>query len=108
MTRRTIQTAPRSAAVMPGGSAGLIVEYTLTAGTTNIASPSAPTSGQALTVFLTQDATGGRQITWAAAYKMAGVDIDTTPSTVSVFSFVGRSSGTNWWLAAAPATGITP
>jgi hypothetical protein len=67
----------------------------------------APVEPAILIVVLTQDATGGRQITWSTDFKLATVEIDTTPDTVSIFSFVARADG-KWWMVGTPITGQTP
>ncbi len=96
-----------------GGSATVpIEEWLLTTATTAITPLTVPTVGALLILVITQDATGGRQITWGPTVKWAGVDIDTTATTVSVFHFFGRtdpsSSTVKWSLLSAPLTGQTP
>ena len=83
---------------------GLVSSITLTGTTTEITSPQTPVGGQSLTVIITQDGTGGRQITWSSAFQATVVDIDTTASTVSIFRFTG--SGGKWVLDSY-RTGVT-
>jgi hypothetical protein len=49
--------------------------------------------GQRLTVWLTQDGTGGRTVSFGTAYKTTGA-VDTTASKTSAITFV--YDGTNW------------
>lgn len=96
------------------GSTGVVTieEFTLNTATTVVTPASIPSTGALLRVILTQDATGGRQITWAANVKWARIDIDTTALTVSVFEFMGRvdpaTSTVLWFACGIPLTGETP
>lgn len=88
-----------------GGSGSTsIQEVTLTTSTTNIMPTVVPTVGALLTVVITEDGTGNRQITWQPApggFKGVTVDdIDTRASKINIYLFVGRSDG-NWWLIAS-------
>ena len=89
------------------GSPSYVTEYTLTDPTTLITTAILPASGDQMTVVITQDATGGRQITWDTMFKMATVEIDTTADTISIFSFIGLSD-TNWYCTGIPMTGGVP
>jgi hypothetical protein len=102
-----IQAGPRNGVGL--GALGYVSDYTLITSTTNITSPIAsPISGETLTVFVTQDATGGRQITWSTAFKLAPVLPDNLlPLSVAVFRFVARSDG-KWWLVGDPMVEMIP
>ncbi len=80
------------------------VSLTLTAASTAIPFLPIARDDARLTVFLAQDATGGRAITWAAGFNNAPVAIDGTPSTLSVVGFVGRNS--LWYFDGSFATGL--
>lgn len=87
-----------------GASGSYLAEYSLTVATTNIASPTAsPAVGDVLTVVMTQDATGGRLITWDAgppSFNLVTVnDLDERANWVTVANFRCLADG-NWWLAA--------
>jgi len=86
---------------------------TLSAATTVISQASATVENQILFIFLTQDATGGRQITWDTNLKWAPVDIAPIASSVSLFQFVSRvdpadSGAINWFYVPLVLTGHTP
>jgi hypothetical protein len=88
------------------GGAIYLADYTLTAASTEIVSPlSSPAAGAVLAVYLTQDATGGRAITWSADFVGPTTEIATGAGEISVFQFVARSDG-NWWLSALPILGV--
>lgn len=94
------------AAVSPARQPGTIVQnVSLSSSLTTIEPSETAVDGMSLTVFIEQDATGGRQVTWSSDFKLATVDIDTTPSTVSVFRFTGRSDK-KWWLDSMPLLGM--
>lgn len=80
-------------------------EHTLTASTTAIPCIPSPSSGLRLVVFINQDATGGREITWASCFKNAPVDIDGTASTQSVVGFVYK--GGYWYFDGSFSTGLS-
>jgi len=83
----------------------LVVTQTLTTGSTELASPGTPTDGQSFTLIVTQDGTGGRQITWAAGtFQAAVTDIDTTAGTSSIFRFTGSAG---YWVLDSYRTGAT-
>lgn len=79
-----------------GGSAGSgtggTLSVTLSANTTITTLPPSA-DGDILTVFVTENATGGYTITWDAAAFQAGTltAIDTRPNKTTVFTFVGLS-----------------
>lgn len=84
-----------SSALSGGGSAALFLAVTLTAPSTEIASPATPSDGRVLFVSIDQDVTGGRQITWAADYASPTVNISTVASTRSIFQFIGQNGKWN-------------
>lgn len=87
---------------------GVNQEVPLAIPTTAIGAPGGGVLGSRLTLFLVQDATGGRLVTWDSVYKGIGLfEIDTTPLTYSVFEFVLRT-GYTWWLKNTPLTGVIP
>jgi hypothetical protein len=74
-------------------------EITLSTGTTNIVPASSATVGAVLFVVLTEDGTGGRQITWDSHFKgVTTDDINTNAGAINIYQFFGRADG-NWWLA---------
>lgn len=87
----------------------VIEEFTLSAATTAILPTISPSSGVLLFIFLIQDATGGRQITWDSLVKWATVEIVTAANTVSLFQFLGRldpvDSVIRWFCTGLPMTG---
>lgn len=89
-----------------GGSADTDVtaEYTMTSSPYAIPCVPSPQSGVRLTVFLAQDATGGRTPSWASCYKNAPTtEIDGTASTLSVVGFSYRSGS---WYRDSFETGL--
>lgn len=89
-------------------------DQTLTAATTAITQARADAAGYWLVLFLIQDATGGRQITWDTMFKGdPPVDIAPVASTYSEFVFVSRvdpadGGAINWFYVPLLLTGITP
>ncbi len=63
-------------------------------GAVTIANPATGHRGAELLLVLTQDATGGRTVTWGSAFKVPAGAASTTASAVSTVRFV--SDGTNW------------
>ena len=104
-------TAAAGAATTGGGGGGpgntndILIDLLLIANK-NIPSPQIPNNGQILTIILRQDSAGGHTITWASAFQGAPTDLDTTPSTVSVFQFVGDSG--KWVSCVVPSSGMDP
>lgn len=91
---------------LPTTTSSGVLEIALTTATTLVTGAYPTSVGDRLVVVLTQDATGGRQITWDAMFMNATVNIDTTLSTVSFFDFVGRitpsDSVLRWYTTAPP------
>lgn len=88
-------------------------EFVLTVALTTITPGNTPVEGIPLSVFITQDATGGRQILWGTNVKWATVEIITAAHTVSLFTFVGRADPVDgivkWYCTGVtPVTGQTP
>lgn len=83
-----------------------VMDQALTEVTTEITwAGDAPIAGRRLTVFVQQDATGGRLITWDSDFfKYATTEIDLAANAVSVFEFVGRDDG-YWYMVSAPLLG---
>jgi hypothetical protein len=57
-------------------------------------------SGRLLTLILTQDATGGRTVTWPSSVKWpqdGAPTLDTTLSTVSILQFITLNGGSRWY-----------
>jgi hypothetical protein len=88
-----------------------IVEVQLTTATTNIVVPSVSAEGVFLVVFVIQDATGGRLITWDTNFRYTTTNIDTTASKTSVFQFVSRIDPAvgafQWFMINTPLTGAS-
>jgi len=79
-------------------------EYTMDSSPYAIPCVPSPQSGVRLTVFLAQDATGGRTPSWASCYKNAPTtEIDGTASTLSVVGFSYRSGS---WYRDSFETGL--
>lgn len=89
--------------VPPGGV--LKVEMTLTAPSTEVVCPYDPAEGVFLVVYLTQDATGGREATWPAAFNIPVTNLDPDPDTTSAFAFIARADH-KWWPFAPPITKV--
>jgi len=83
-----------------------VLTVTLTAPTTAISTGlPTPKEGDILTVFVVQDGTGGRQITWSAEFvSTTTVDISTTPGAQNKFIFVARQN-LLWSNVAVPLLG---
>ncbi len=90
-----------------GGGSLVVTVYKLTlTGSTNITHATPTADGELLMVVLTQDATGGRVITWEAT-DFAGdppVEIDGTASFSSIFLFTGVDSK---WVLLSYQTGLS-
>lgn len=74
------------------------VFYVTLAGNRTLGQPSNPTDGQAITIFITQDATGSRTLAYHADWLFAGgVDptLSTAASSVDCLSAIYR--GTKWY-----------
>lgn len=60
------------------------------------------TAGKSFTMFLKQDATGGRTVTWASSVKWPASTAPTITSTASKGDkFVFTADGTYWWGSVA-------
>lgn len=76
--------------------------YTLTDNVT-IGAPTNPTTGRTITFTIIQDGTGGRTITWNAAFKVP-CSFNTTASTKTSVEF--KYDGTNWVQKGACTTNM--
>jgi hypothetical protein len=78
------------------GGGSIAEEFILTANT-EITSANSPTAGIILVIKVSQDGTGGWQITWSATqfHSSTPVDIDVRANTIGLFSFVMLSD--NLW-----------
>jgi hypothetical protein len=75
------------------------VTFNLTTALTTITSPVPPVEGERLIVTLVQDATGGRDVTWATAFGEAPRFITRVPLSTTRYEFVGDNAG-KWQLLA--------
>ena len=83
------------------------IEQTLSAASTEITYAGNIQRGSRVTVFLLQDGTGGRNITWdATKFKKATTVIGLAPNTYSIYSFVGHSDG-YLWMDQPPRLGVS-
>lgn len=96
-----VQSLAYAASVTPDPYKGGTVLMTLT-GNLTINAPSNPYAGQRLQFVFTQDATGGRTVTFAAAFKTAWTPT-TTANARNVIEFV--HDGANW-LQTSAQTGL--
>lgn len=97
----SIKTVAYAATVTPDPYAYTIAAITLT-GNITIANPTYAHPGQELTLVLTQDATGGRTVTFGTAFKTNWTPV-TTASKVNTIAFV--YNGANW-IQTAATTGL--
>lgn len=89
-----------------GGSGDIEMDAEYTMNSSPYAIPCIPSvqNGARLTVWLTQDATGGRTPSWASCYKNAPTtEIDGTASTLSAVEFKGRNGS---WYRVGLETGL--
>jgi hypothetical protein len=75
---------------------------TLTTDITSVAFSNVPAAGNVftLTMFLTQDSTGARTITWPASVKWSGgaaAVLTTTPTKTDIIQLVTHDGGTTWY-----------
>lgn len=89
-----VQTPAFASVYTPDMALGNIVTLTLS-GPLTIALPTGGVAGQLLTFILTQDATGGRAVTWSSGYKRNWTP-DTTAGKVNTIVFRCVSPGANW------------
>lgn len=90
-----------------GGASGAATQHiTLTLATTAIVPSIVARVGALLWIRITQDATGGRQITWDSSVKWATIDISTLPNLVTAFLLIGDTdpvdSVVRWFCAGLP------
>ena len=92
-------------AVTPVAAAEETQAVTLTGNITVNAPSGSPAAGDHLCLMFTQDATGGRTLTWNSAYKLGTIGtVLADASTYSTFRFV--YTGSAWRLTALPAIGL--
>ncbi len=98
--------SPVTPGIYAGGGMHLL-EQTLTTASTQINAPTtSPAANSRLALYLTQDASGGRAITWGPEFVGAAVEIDTAPNAVTVFQFIARADN-KWWLSSLPVLGVS-
>lgn len=88
-----VQTVTYAASVTPEVYAGEDVKITLTGNITVNKPTKARTSDRILYIF-TQDATGGRTVTWGSGFVTSGWSVRSTANAVSAIQFM--YDGTNW------------
>jgi hypothetical protein len=99
------QSIAFASTITPAASAGEVITVGALTANITVANATSPAAGQVLTFIFTQDGTGGRTITWGAAYKTAWQPV-AAASSISTVSFV--YDGTNWQqLANATPTNNT-
>ena len=90
----TIDTLTDAATITPDFAAGVNFTVTL-GGNRTIANPSNLTAGQSGSIFLVQDATGSRTLSWGAYWDFAGgaaPTLSTAPNAVDRVDYVVRSA----------------
>jgi hypothetical protein len=87
-----IESVGYAATIATDAATGATKAITLT-GNTTMSAPTNAASGRRLRYIFTQDATGGRTVTWNAVFKQAWTPT-TTANKVNVIEFV--YNGTNW------------
>jgi hypothetical protein len=100
-----------SGSVAVNASLGNVFTLTLTASGWAIANPASPVGdGQAIWIWLTQDSTGGRTVTWGSGYNWGTVNgvansapaLSTTPHATDILSFEYDAALSQWcYLGAA-------
>lgn len=103
MAIRAVQAGPKTGGAGGGGGpAHYQSTFTLTTSSTVITSPvGSPAAKDQLSVILTQDATGGRQITWDVEFDPATtVNLATLALKNSRFHFIAEAD--NLWHLFAP------
>ena len=90
-----------SSAITINMSNGNIHTLTLTANCTiSISGAASAGTASTLTLFLTQDSTGGRTVTWPTTTKWSGGTVpilSTAPNAIDVFTLTTYDSGTTWF-----------
>ena len=97
----TVTTLTDAATITPDFAANNVFTVTL-GGNRTIANPSTPIPGQSGSIFIVQDGTGSRTVTWPSSVKWPASTAPTITSTASKgdkFVFVG--DGTYWWASSA-------
>lgn len=93
-----------AATIVPDASLGRVFFVTL-GGNRTLGTPTNVSDGARITLFVTQDATGGRSLSYVGAFKFGG---GTTPlfqttgaSAISMISFNYRNSASAWYAESA-------
>jgi len=87
------QAPAYAATITVDANLGSLVNVGTLTGNTTIAAPINPINGQYLTFVFTQDATGGRTVTWNAVFKVSWTPTTTASKVNSIEFFY---NGTNW------------
>ena len=95
--RRSYQTLAYAASLTIDATAGEIVSIGALTGNITINAPTSPARGQRLELTFLQDGTGGRTVTWNAAFKTAWQPV---PSAGAISSVGFEYDGTNWQMVA--------
>jgi len=101
----TVAKAPVVTPPPTGGGTGTsgVIAMTLTASSTMITAAAPAGDGEMLFVMLTQDATGGRHITWDTMFDLATpTGVDDRPFLRTVFNFVGVTG--KWRMTSYPVS----
>ena len=94
------------ATIVPDMSLGNVFFVTL-GGNRTLGTPTNPADGQRMTLFVTQDATGGRSLSYVGAFKFGGVTpltplFQTTgANAISQINFTYRSATSHWYADSA-------
>lgn len=88
-----LQDIAYAASITPDASAGDVIDVGTLTGTLTINAPTNPIRGRELTFMFLQDGTGGRVITWDAAFKK-GTEASGTANQRGATKYI--YDGTNW------------
>lgn len=91
--QHSTQTIAFASTITPNAASGEIVLVGALTGNITVANATSPATGQVMTFVFTQDATGGRTVSWGTAYKTAWTPPGVA-SEIATISFV--YDGTNW------------
>lgn len=95
----TISTATATGATTVNLTNGNVHKLTLTGAVTLTFSGATNGSGCSMTLYIAQDATGGRTITWPTVKWAGGVapDISTAANAIDIYTFFTMDGGTTWF-----------
>lgn len=99
---RSTQAPAYAASITPDVAVGENILVGTLTGAITVNAPTNPTAGQVITFVFTQDATGGRVVTWNAVFKVNWTP-DTALNKVNTITFL--YNGTSW-LQVAGVTGL--